>query len=155
MNVQLKTGNQVGSDLIKYIHVFIYVSRSNDSPSGGGVEHPHRSPASRRRRKGNPVPGGITGPPCHWDSLVLQVGGWTPGWWSCSVKELLLRNPKKWKPVAIWQNLLRKAKEQKGLFCRLWSWKATINWMNINVWWLYHYTYLWCLMTLVKIYVWF
>jgi hypothetical protein len=20
----------------------------------------------RRRRKGNPVPGGITGPPCHW-----------------------------------------------------------------------------------------
>jgi hypothetical protein len=27
----------------------------------------HRSPASRRRRpKGNPVPGDITGPPCSW-----------------------------------------------------------------------------------------
>jgi hypothetical protein len=33
----------------------------------GGVEYLHRSPASRRRRrKGNPVPGGITGPPCSW-----------------------------------------------------------------------------------------
>jgi hypothetical protein len=32
---------------------------------GGGLEYLHRNPASRkRRRKGNPVPGGITGPPC-------------------------------------------------------------------------------------------
>jgi hypothetical protein len=32
---------------------------------GGGLQYLHRSPASRRRRrKGNPVPGGITGPPC-------------------------------------------------------------------------------------------
>jgi hypothetical protein len=32
---------------------------------GGGFKYLHRSPASRRkRRKGNPVPGGITGPPC-------------------------------------------------------------------------------------------
>jgi hypothetical protein len=31
----------------------------------GGLEYLHRCPASRkRRRKGNPVPGGITGPPC-------------------------------------------------------------------------------------------
>jgi hypothetical protein len=36
-------------------------------PCGGGVEYPHRSSASRRRRrKGNPVPGGITWPPCSW-----------------------------------------------------------------------------------------
>jgi hypothetical protein len=36
-------------------------------PCGGALEYLHRSPASRRRRrKGNPVPGGITGPPCHW-----------------------------------------------------------------------------------------
>jgi hypothetical protein len=36
-------------------------------PSGGGLEYLHRSPASRKtRRKGNPVPGGITGPPCSW-----------------------------------------------------------------------------------------
>jgi hypothetical protein len=34
-------------------------------PCGGGIKYLHRSPASRkRRRKGNPVPGGITGPPC-------------------------------------------------------------------------------------------
>jgi hypothetical protein len=34
---------------------------------GGGIECFHRSPASRkRRRKGNPVPGGISGPPCSW-----------------------------------------------------------------------------------------
>jgi hypothetical protein len=33
--------------------------------SAGGLQYPHRSPASRKRRqKGNPVPGGITGPPC-------------------------------------------------------------------------------------------
>jgi hypothetical protein len=36
-------------------------------PCGGGLEYLHRSPASRKRRqKGNPVPGGITGPPCSW-----------------------------------------------------------------------------------------
>jgi hypothetical protein len=34
---------------------------------GGGIEYLHRSPASRRRRrKGNPVPGDTTGPPCSW-----------------------------------------------------------------------------------------
>jgi hypothetical protein len=34
---------------------------------GGRVEYLHRSLASgRRRRKGNPMPGGITGPPCSW-----------------------------------------------------------------------------------------
>jgi hypothetical protein len=37
------------------------------APCGGGLEYLHRSPASRkRRRKGNPVPGGITGSPCSW-----------------------------------------------------------------------------------------
>jgi hypothetical protein len=37
-------------------------------PCGGGLEYLHRSPASRmRRQKGNPVPGGITGPPCSWE----------------------------------------------------------------------------------------
>jgi hypothetical protein len=35
------------------------------TPCGGGLEYLHLWPASRkRRRKGNPVPGGITGPPC-------------------------------------------------------------------------------------------
>jgi hypothetical protein len=47
----------------------------------GELQCPHRNPVSRRRRrKRNPVPGGITGPPCHprhkYSSrdLVLQVG---------------------------------------------------------------------------------
>jgi hypothetical protein len=43
-------------------------------------EYVHRSPASRRRRrKGNPVPGSITGPRCSvgykCGDLALQVGG--------------------------------------------------------------------------------
>jgi hypothetical protein len=34
---------------------------------GPGLKYLHRSPASRnRRRKGNPVPGGITGLPWSW-----------------------------------------------------------------------------------------
>jgi hypothetical protein len=37
------------------------------NPCGGGLEYLHCSSASRKRRpKGNPVPGGITGPPCSW-----------------------------------------------------------------------------------------
>jgi hypothetical protein len=47
-------------------------------PWGGGLEYLHCSPASRkRRRKGNPVPGDITGPPCSWGykygNLALHV----------------------------------------------------------------------------------
>jgi hypothetical protein len=48
-------------------------------PCGGGVEYLHRSPATRRSREENPVPGVITGPPCSWGykygALALQVGG--------------------------------------------------------------------------------
>jgi hypothetical protein len=34
---------------------------------GGGFEYHHRSLASRKkRRKGNPLPGAITGSPCSW-----------------------------------------------------------------------------------------
>jgi hypothetical protein len=36
-------------------------------PCEGRLEYLHRIPASRkRRRKGNPVPRGMTGPPCTW-----------------------------------------------------------------------------------------
>jgi hypothetical protein len=35
----------------------------------------------------------------------------------CETK-LLLRNPKKWQQIAIWQNLLSKAVGQKVLLCR-------------------------------------
>jgi hypothetical protein len=34
---------------------------------GGGLEYLHRCLANRKRRqKGNPLPGGIDGPPCSW-----------------------------------------------------------------------------------------
>jgi hypothetical protein len=32
----------------------------------------------RKRRKGNPVPGGITGPPCSWRIYIRESG--PPGW---------------------------------------------------------------------------
>jgi hypothetical protein len=46
-------------------------------PCGGEVEYLSRGPVSRTRlRKGNPVPGVITGsPPCKTRDLALQVGG--------------------------------------------------------------------------------
>jgi hypothetical protein len=51
------------------------------TPRGGGFEYLHHSPASRRRRgKGNPVPGGITGPPCSWGRQIRGPG--PPGWGS-------------------------------------------------------------------------
>jgi hypothetical protein len=38
------------------------------TPRGGEFEYLHRSLASRRRRrKGNPVPGVVTGLPCSWE----------------------------------------------------------------------------------------
>jgi hypothetical protein len=46
---------------------------------GGRFEYLHRSPASRRRRrKGNPVPGGKTGPPCCCGIKIRGPGfvGW-------------------------------------------------------------------------------
>jgi hypothetical protein len=48
-------------------------------PCGGGLEYLHRSPVSRRRwGKENPVPRGITGPPCHWGTYIEWPG--PPGW---------------------------------------------------------------------------
>jgi hypothetical protein len=45
------------------------------SPCGGGLEYLPSSLAShKRRQKGNPVPGGITGPPCSWEIYI-----WGPG----------------------------------------------------------------------------
>jgi hypothetical protein len=49
------------------------------SPCGVRLEYLHHSPASRRRRwKGNPLPGNITGSPCHWGTLVQ--GPLSAGW---------------------------------------------------------------------------
>jgi hypothetical protein len=45
-----------------------------NSPCGGGLGYLHGSRASRRRRrKGNPVPGVITGPPCHWGDINTET----------------------------------------------------------------------------------
>jgi hypothetical protein len=45
----------------------------------GGLEYLNRSHGSLRRRlKGNTVTRGITGPLCHWGSLIQGPG--PPGW---------------------------------------------------------------------------
>jgi hypothetical protein len=50
------------------LRVFWKNNTVKTNPCGGGLECLHRSPAShsKRRQKENPVPGGITGPPCSW-----------------------------------------------------------------------------------------
>jgi hypothetical protein len=111
--------------LYNLLYRIVYIRMS--STCRCGLEYLHRSPASRRRRrKGNPVPKGITGPPCHWGTYMQGPG--PPGWGfdarvtTLLCKKLLLLHPKKRKPDAIWQNLLRKAMAQKGLFCQRWRW---------------------------------
>jgi hypothetical protein len=43
-------------------------------PCGGGLEYLHRSPTShKRRQKGNPVPGGITGSSCFWGDINTET----------------------------------------------------------------------------------
>jgi hypothetical protein len=45
------------------------------------LKYLHRSPESRKRQqKGNPVPGGINGPPCSWG--IWMRGPRLPGWGS-------------------------------------------------------------------------
>jgi hypothetical protein len=85
-----------------------------------------RSMSRHAMYDGATVLGDITGPPCNgghkYKDLVLQNKGWTQGWQTSSVKKLLFRNPKKWNPDTIWQNLLRKAVSHKGMFCQWWWW---------------------------------
>jgi hypothetical protein len=60
-----------------------YIYRDLSLQVGGGLEYLHRSPASRkRRRKGNPVPEGLAGPPCSWGIWIREPG--PPGWGSLS-----------------------------------------------------------------------
>jgi hypothetical protein len=85
------------------MHVVLMLNQALFAPCGGRLEYLHHSPASCRRQwKGNPVSPCITGPSCHkgnkYRGLVLQVEGWMQGWWPCSIKILLLHNPKTWKP---------------------------------------------------------
>jgi hypothetical protein len=98
-------------------------------PYGGRLEYLHHSPTNhRRQQRGNPVPGSVSGPPCHWvhkyRDLVLQVGGWMQGWQPCSVRKISVVNSKEVKTRwsnsrqnrQIWQDLLRKTMAQKGCF---------------------------------------
>jgi hypothetical protein len=66
------------------------------TPSGGGVEYLHRSPVSRRRRrKGNPVPGGITGPLCSWGGLNTETWSYSVGEsriWDSKIREWVPRD---------------------------------------------------------------
>jgi hypothetical protein len=58
--------NFVGFDVLTAVVMKSYISW-DITTRGGGFEYLHRSPASRRRRrKRNPVSGGITGVPCSW-----------------------------------------------------------------------------------------
>jgi hypothetical protein len=45
--------------------MYVIMNVFNDVPCGGGLKYLHRNPA-KRRRKENPVPGGVNGPPCSW-----------------------------------------------------------------------------------------
>jgi hypothetical protein len=62
----------------------IYASRDSRLTLQGvetGSIHFHRSPASRKRRqRGNPVPGVITGPTCSWGDTDTRT--WHLGWGS-------------------------------------------------------------------------
>jgi hypothetical protein len=61
----------------------------------------------RKQRKVNPVPEGISRPPCHWGTYMQRLS--PPGWGLdarlrtslCKKKALLLWNPKKWRPDAL------------------------------------------------------
>jgi hypothetical protein len=101
---------------IFFVHYFVL----KNSPQGDRLEYLHHSPVSCGRQWKRK--------PCTWGNnwvtlslgdrdLVLQVGGSMQGWWPCSVKKLMLWNPK-WK-------LTEASKEgygSKALFCRWWWW---------------------------------
>jgi hypothetical protein len=68
--------------VVEGIYIYLYIYGDLALQVGGGSEYLHRSPASRgRRRKGNPLPGGIIGHHVpggyEYGNLALQVGGVT------------------------------------------------------------------------------
>jgi hypothetical protein len=73
------------------------------SPCGGGFEYLHRSSTSisRMLRKGNPVPGVITGPPCSCG--IYTWGHGPPGWWNLDFEKIKYGlNPAAFRPKADW-----------------------------------------------------
>jgi hypothetical protein len=84
----------------------------------------------RRRRKGNSVPGGITGPPFNWGrkyrDLIFQVGVRRKDRRLFFVKRIVVKSKEVktgWSTSQhiagnrqTWQNFLRRAMVRKGLF---------------------------------------
>jgi hypothetical protein len=107
---------------------------------GGGFEYLHRSPASRRKwRRGNPVPGGITGPPCSRGILIQ--GSVPPGWenleseaviWGYESRGIRIWEWLRWRgpaeivndrPILSSERMLHKHHDHKGSVEKnLWSW---------------------------------
>jgi hypothetical protein len=78
----------------EYNHSFL-----SSIPVWRGLEYLHRSPDSRkRRRKGNPVPGGITGRPCSWGIQIREPGPQGSGSlrWDSKVWLRVLRDSHHW-----------------------------------------------------------
>jgi hypothetical protein len=62
----------------KTTFIIILLKRDISTACGGGLKYIHLRPESRRRRrKGNPAHGGITGPPCHWGDINVET--WSSG----------------------------------------------------------------------------
>jgi hypothetical protein len=99
-----------------YTNMQISANSFHVFPCGGELEYLHRSSASRRkRRKGNAVRGGITGP--HWGTYIRGPG--SPAWvLDARLTTLLCKKNilAKYKEVKL--DFLGKAMAQKGLFCR-------------------------------------
>jgi hypothetical protein len=95
-------------------------------PCGGVLEYLHSSPVSRRRRRKKPSIWGYIWVTLSLGDLILQFLDWTQGWRPWSVKKLLLRNPKKWKPHGLRINRAEYSKEgydlKRRLFCKWWWW---------------------------------
>jgi hypothetical protein len=91
------------------------------SPCRGGLEYFHRSSASlRRRRKGNPVPGRYS-----WATLSpgdIRQGPEHLGWGldarltTLLCKQIIVTKSEEVTPDITWQNRLRKATPQNGVF---------------------------------------
>jgi hypothetical protein len=92
-----------------YIYIYLFTYMHSIIPCGGGIQYLHRIHASRRRRrKGNPLPGGHNWATCHW-------GTYTESWSS------RLGVGRKADDLALWK------KKTTTYFCEL---ESTENWMT-------------------------
>lgn len=104
-----------GHELTNWRTLCIVRTYRYSNPCEGGLQYPCRNPDSRRWRKENPIPGGITGPPCHWGAYIQ--GLCPTGWWSdARLKTLFCRNDTVAMPkgVTTGRNLAECCKEGHG-----------------------------------------